>query len=112
MIRRPKRTPFTSLTATGSSVDKGLKYKLLDIVENGEQREQQDSLSSKEMIRKTILARLQAIVAFASLVKNHVDNFVLVADVFCGIRHEFVYNFAEKGNISTSIFAYSRYEFS
>ena len=54
---------------------------------------------TKEMVRKMILSGLQGIIAFAPLVKNHVDNLILVADIFCRIRHKLVYNF--KANIST-----------
>jgi hypothetical protein len=112
LIKRPRKAPFISLTAIGISLVKGLKYKLLDLLRNGLNGAWQDSLSSEEMIRKTILSGLQSFITFSSLVKNHVDNFILVTDVFCRFRHELVYNFGEKVDISTSIVAYSRYKFS
>jgi hypothetical protein len=65
-------------------------------------------LSSQQMVRKASCSTLQLFVAFATLMQNNVDYFVMFADIFGGLRQKLVHDFAKQTDISTCIVSNTR----
>jgi len=57
------------------------------------------------------LRTIDLLVPFTSLMKNDVDDFVLVADVFCGLWHELVNDLTEEAHVAAGIIANAGHEF-
>ena len=51
------------------------------------------------------------LVPFASLMQYHVNNFIFVADILRGDRHELVDDFAEDLDVSTRVSLDARHQF-
>lgn len=52
-------------------------------------------LATQKVIWKPILHAIYLLVPLAALVQYHVDDFVMLAYIFCGLWHKFVDDFAE-----------------
>lgn len=61
------------------------------------------SLSSEQMIGDELLSSFSVIVMFSSLVKNDVDDVVVLADVLGWRGHDAVDHFTEKRDIAASV---------
>lgn len=89
---REVRTERLEIEVADTLVTKGLS-----------EAEERYALSSQEVFGEAVLCTLSLRIAFPALVQNNVNDFVLVADIFCRPRHEAVYDFAEKVDITPSI---------
>ena len=68
-------------------------------------------LSSEEMVREALLQPFNAFVAFSPLVKDHVNDLVVFADVFCGHGHELVDDLGEEHDIAPGVLSDPHYQF-
>ncbi len=55
------------------------------------------------MIWEAFLRPLCALVTFSTLVKNDVDDFIVLADILCWQRHELVDDLAKERDIAACI---------
>jgi hypothetical protein len=59
------------------------------------------------VVGKSVFGTVQLPVALSSMVKNNVNDLIVVAYVFGRLRHDFIDDFTEKANIALPITAYT-----
>lgn len=59
------------------------------------------------MVGESFLHRFHVIVTLSPLVQNHVNDFVVFADILRRCRHELVNDLAEKIHVASRIISYS-----
>lgn len=64
------------------------------------------------MAGETFLQGIHLLIALVSLMQNHVDDFVMLGNVFCGPGHDLVDSLTEQLGVPTRICAYPEYKFS
>lgn len=64
------------------------------------------------MFRESFLPILQLFIALASLVKNDIYHFIMLANILRGQWHELIDNLAEEVDVSSSVVTDAGYEFS
>ena len=63
------------------------------------------------MCWEALLHALHTFIPFSSLMKDDIDDFVMLADILRWLRHELVHHIAEERDIAACVPAYPGHEF-
>jgi hypothetical protein len=71
-----------------------------------------NSLSPQKMGRESFLQRIHLVIPLASLVQNHIDNLIVLADILGRRGHDFVHDITKEETVTSRIISYTRDKFS